>query len=55
MEILERIGFKNIEIKIRATYRIDAKGDIYGIRGWIDRFRYRNKIISAGVYIYAEK
>ena len=53
--ILKKIGFKNIKIKIKNIDRIDEEGNIYGVEHYIDKFRFRKKIISSGAYIYAEK
>ena len=58
LEILERIGYRNIKIRIHNFSMVDDEGNVVGLLNnwrWIDKFRYRNKIISAGVYIYAEK
>jgi len=55
LEILERIGFKNIKIEIRRLGIISDKGKFLWHRTWIHRFRYRNKFVAAHAFIYAEK
>ena len=57
LEILKRIGFKNIKIKVTNYCGIDDKGrvlcSVCGCK--LCKFRFRKKAITAGVYIYAEK
>ena len=57
LAILKRIGFKNIKIKIYAYTGISDydTGRLFTVRRLLDRFYYRDKIVAADVYIYAEK
>ena len=63
LEMLEKIGFKNIKIEIYNYVFLADEGRLrYGTIGRaseknINKFlnKYHDKIISAGVYIYAEK
>jgi ubiquinone/menaquinone biosynthesis C-methylase UbiE len=52
LRILERIGFKNIKIKITNYEMINDEGYVVNVS---NTGKFRNKITSAGVYIYAEK
>ena len=54
LKILEKIGFKSIKIEIYDICMINAAGHLVNVSvNEIDKFR--DKIISASVYIYAEK
>ena len=52
VKMLERIGFKNIKIEITDFTMIDAEGRLLGVP---NTRKYRDKIISASIYIFAEK
>jgi SAM-dependent methyltransferase len=51
-KILEEIGFKNIKIEKTDVNMLNDNGDMVDVYN-IDKFR--DKIVAAGVYIYAEK
>jgi ubiquinone/menaquinone biosynthesis C-methylase UbiE len=63
LKILERIGFKNIKIEIVCIdfFNDDDRiwtGDLRGVsEKSVNKFlnKYRDRIVSAGIYIYAEK
>jgi len=52
LKILEKIGFKNIKIKITDYDMINDEGHTVSVS---NTGKFRDKITSAGVYIYAEK